>query len=61
MTAVDVEEVEARFPLLLAAVEEQGETIVICRCGTPVVELKPPSVSYDQTEPLSDGERPSDH
>ena len=61
MIAVYIEEVAARFPLLLAAVEEQGETIVICRCGTPFVEFKSPSVSYNQTEPSSDGERPSDH
>ncbi|MDA1278092.1 MAG: type II toxin-antitoxin system Phd/YefM family antitoxin [Verrucomicrobia bacterium] len=40
MTTVNVKEAAASFPTLLAAVEEKGETVVICREGKPVAELK---------------------
>ncbi len=40
MTNVSIEEAAARFGELLAAVEEKGETILICREGKPVAELK---------------------
>lgn len=40
MTTVNVQEAAASFPTLLAAVEEKGETVVICREGKPIAELK---------------------
>jgi antitoxin (DNA-binding transcriptional repressor) of toxin-antitoxin stability system len=41
MTNVNVQEAAASFPRLLAAVEGTGETILICREGQPVAELRP--------------------
>jgi antitoxin (DNA-binding transcriptional repressor) of toxin-antitoxin stability system len=40
MTTVNIHEAAARFGALLAAVEEMGETVLICRDGIPVAELK---------------------
>ncbi len=40
MITVDSLEVEHQFAALLAKVEQQGETILICRGGKPVAELK---------------------
>jgi antitoxin (DNA-binding transcriptional repressor) of toxin-antitoxin stability system len=40
MTTVNVQEAAASFPKLLAAVEATGETVLICREGKPVAELK---------------------
>lgn len=40
MTTVNTEEAAASFSKLLAAVEENGETVLICREGKPVAELK---------------------
>lgn len=39
--------------MLLAAVEEKGETVLICRDGKPVAELKavPPTVDRLKTHP----------
>ena len=44
MTSVTIHEAAKTFPALLAAVEEKGETVVICRDGKPVAELKAPSL-----------------
>ncbi|MDA1277407.1 MAG: type II toxin-antitoxin system Phd/YefM family antitoxin [Verrucomicrobia bacterium] len=40
MTTVNVQEAAASFPKLLAAVEEKGETVVICRDGKPVAQMQ---------------------
>lgn len=41
MLRVNAQEVETTFPSLLAAVEKQGESILICREGKPVAEIRP--------------------
>lgn len=40
MIAVNLHEAQTRLSELVKAVEEKNETVVICRGGTPVVELK---------------------
>jgi antitoxin (DNA-binding transcriptional repressor) of toxin-antitoxin stability system len=40
MTTVNIREAAANFSKLLAAVEEKGETVLICRDGKPVAEWK---------------------
>ena len=45
MITVDSLEVEAQLASLLAQVEENGETIFICRNGKPVAELKAPQTA----------------
>ncbi|MBI4657940.1 MAG: type II toxin-antitoxin system Phd/YefM family antitoxin [Verrucomicrobia bacterium] len=56
MTTVNVEEAAASFPKLLAAVEETGETVLICREGKPVAELKAttPRAKIDRLKPNPD-------
>lgn len=41
MTTVNVQEAAASFAKLLAAVEEKGETVMICRNGKPVAQIQP--------------------
>ena len=41
MMKVNVHEAKTRLSELLAAVEEKGEWICICRSGKPVAELRP--------------------
>ena len=43
MITVNVHEAKTRLSALLAAVEKKGETIIICRNGKPVAELRAPS------------------
>jgi prevent-host-death family protein len=40
MTTVNTQEAAANFSKLLAEVEEKGESVLICRDGKPVAELK---------------------
>jgi len=40
MTTVNIHEAAASFPTLLAAVEEKGETVLICRDGRPVAQMQ---------------------
>ena len=56
MTAVTIQEAAASFPKLLAAVEEKGDTVLICRDGKPVAELKAaaPRGKVDRLEPHPD-------
>ena len=43
MVAVNIHEAKTHLSALLARVERDGETILICRYGKPVGELRPPS------------------
>jgi prevent-host-death family protein len=73
MKTVNVHEAKTNFSTLLAKVEDNRETIVICRNGEPVADLVPhkhqsrikPSpvlsaiaIKYDPVEPLSADEWP---
>ncbi len=40
MVAVNTHQAKTRLSSLLALVEEQGETVLICRNGKPVAELR---------------------
>ena len=40
MITVNTHEAKSRLSALLAAVEDQGEVVVICRHGRPVAELR---------------------
>ncbi len=55
MITATIEEVGTRFLELVKAVEERGETILICRDGKVVAEMKPPSKrSVDRLKPHAD-------
>jgi antitoxin (DNA-binding transcriptional repressor) of toxin-antitoxin stability system len=41
MVTVNTHEAKTRLSSLLARVERQGETVLICRNGQPVAELRP--------------------
>jgi len=41
MVMVNTHEAKTQLSSLLARVEDQGETILICRNGKPVAELRP--------------------
>jgi prevent-host-death family protein len=43
MITVNLYEAKTRFSRLVAAVEKQGERIVVCRNGQPVADLVPHS------------------
>ena len=40
MTEVDTHEAKSRLSSLLSAVESNDETVVICRAGKPIAELR---------------------
>ncbi len=40
--------------MLLAAVEERGEIVLICRDGKPVAELKAPPPTFERLKPHPD-------
>jgi len=77
MIIVNTHEAKSKLSALLAAIEENGEVVVICRNGKPVAEMKaasaaPPNrlapdpslyveLSYDPTEPVTEEEWPSEH
>ena len=77
MITVNTHEAKTKLSALLAAVEEKGEVVLICRNGKPVAQLKqiPPvpldrlrpdpslrvELHYDPTEPLTDEEWPSEY
>ena len=42
MITVNTHEAKTRLSALLAAVEQKGETVLICRNGKPVAELTAP-------------------
>jgi antitoxin (DNA-binding transcriptional repressor) of toxin-antitoxin stability system len=73
MKTVNVHEAKTHFSSLLARLEENSETIVICRNGEPVADLVPHQrksritshaalgkmrIDYDPVEPLSPDEWP---
>jgi prevent-host-death family protein len=73
MKTVNVHEAKTNFSSLLAKLEADRETIVICRNGKPVADLVPHKkvnrlkphpvlskikINYDPTEPLSEDEWP---
>jgi prevent-host-death family protein len=43
MITVNTHEAKTNLSVLLKAVEEKGETVLICRNGKPVAELKSPA------------------
>lgn len=47
MITVNTHEAKTRLSSLLVAVEEKRETILICRNGKPVAELRPLSTTRD--------------
>ena len=73
MKIVTMHEAQTQLPALLAAVEETGEPVLICRHGKPVADLVPHRkrsrlephpvmrgihIDYDPTEPLAEDEWP---
>lgn len=52
MITVDTHEAKSRLSALLAAVEEQGEVVVICRHGKPVAELRAANARTAGPDPL---------
>ena len=54
MITVNTHEAKTHLSKLLAAVEEKGEVVLICRNGKPVAELaqpRRPSVEIDRLKP----------
>ena len=47
MVMVNTHEAKTQLSSLLARVEEQGETVLICRNGKPVAELRPLAPAAD--------------
>ncbi len=45
MITVNMHEAKTRLSKLVKAVEEKGETVVVCRHGKPVAELSKPASS----------------
>jgi len=73
MKTINVHDAKTNFSSLLAGLESNGETIVICRNGRPVADLVPHrrasrikthpvlskiKIDYDPVEPLTDDEWP---
>ena len=52
MITVNTHEAKSRLSALLAAVEDQGEVVVICRHGKPVAELRATSSRTAGPDPL---------
>ena len=52
MITVNTHEAKSRLSSLLAAVEERGEVVVICRHGKPVAELRAVSLRTVAPDPL---------
>jgi antitoxin (DNA-binding transcriptional repressor) of toxin-antitoxin stability system len=77
MILVNTHEAKSKLSALLAAVEEKGEVVLICRNGRPVAEMKAAKavpterltpdpglhveLRYDPTEPATEDEWPSEH
>jgi antitoxin (DNA-binding transcriptional repressor) of toxin-antitoxin stability system len=43
MITINTHEAKTRLSALLAAVQEDGETVLICRHGKPIAELRRPT------------------
>lgn len=52
MITVNTHEAKSRLSALLAAVEDRGEVVVICRHGKPVAELRAASSRTTGPDPL---------
>lgn len=52
MITVNTHEAKTKLSALLAAVEEKGEVVVICRNGKPVAELAKPSKPFKEINRL---------
>ncbi len=50
MITVNTHEAKTRLSALLLAVEERGETVIICRNGKPAAELR--AITPTATDPL---------
>jgi len=72
---VNTHEAKTRLSALLMAIEQRGESFVICRNGRPIADLVPHRagsrlaphsqlgevrIGYDPTEPLDDEDWPED-
>ncbi len=44
MITVNTHEAKSKLSALIRAIEEEGETVLICRAGKPVAELRQPTV-----------------
>lgn len=51
MISVNIREAKSKLSALLAAVEERGERIRICRNGKPIAELVPIPKARDPLQP----------
>jgi antitoxin (DNA-binding transcriptional repressor) of toxin-antitoxin stability system len=51
MLTVNTLDAKTRLSELLRLVEEQGETVLVCRHGRPVAELRAPSPARDPFAP----------
>ena len=73
MITVNIHQAKSQLSAVLARVEHDGETAVICRNGKPIADLTPHRVAsrttphpimskirinYDPTEPLTEDEWP---
>jgi antitoxin (DNA-binding transcriptional repressor) of toxin-antitoxin stability system len=54
MIIVNTHEAKTRLSALLAAVEERGELVRICRNGKPIAELRPVRRTVDPFKPDPD-------
>ncbi len=52
MITVNTHEAKSQLSALLAAVEDQGEVVVICRHGRPVAELRAANTRTVGPDPL---------
>ena len=53
MITVNMHEAKTRLSALVKAVEEKGETVLLCRHGKPVAELNKPAVRRKQLNRLA--------
>ena len=51
MTTVNTHEAKSKLSKLLAAIEEDGEAVLICRNGKPVAEMKAVNPVRDRLTP----------
>ncbi len=77
MISVNTHEAKTRLSHLLSLVEEQGETVLICRNGKPIAELKKVKtrrdpleqhpamknvkIKYDPVEPMGEEDWPENY
>ncbi len=52
MITVNTHEAKSRLSALLAAVEDRGEVIIICRHGKPVAEMRAANTRTTDPDPL---------